>query len=335
MKAIRLEEVGGPEKVAYEEVEIPSPKAHEVLVRLKYAALNRRDLFITYGMYPGMNLPATLGADGAGEVVSIGEEVTSISEGSAVVIHPALDWGEKRAFHSSNHRVLGMPEDGTFAEYVVVPAENVYPKPEYLSWEEAAALPLAGVTAYRALMYRGDLRPGETVLIPGIGSGVALFALQIAVAHRANVYVTSSSDEKLAKAKELGAKGGINYRKENWAIELKQEMGGADLSIDGVGGDNFNNLIYLLKPGGRIVNFGSTTGPIKELVLPRVFFKQLDIKGTTMGSSQDFQEMLDFFEKHQISPHIYKSFSLEETKEALTYMEEGNNFGKITLRIQD
>ncbi|MFS0574994.1 zinc-binding dehydrogenase [Sporosarcina sp. 179-K 3D1 HS] len=334
MKAILLRELGGPNQVSYEEVEIPTPKSNEVVVRVKYAALNRRDLWITYGMYPGMELPSILGADGAGEVVTVGDQVTEIKVGSTVVINPSLNWGDSRVHYNPDHRILGMPSDGTFAEYVAVPAENVYAKPDYLTWEEAAALPLAGLTAYRALMYRGNLQEGETVLIPGIGGGVALVALQIAVAHGANVFVTSSSDEKLEKAKQLGAAGGVNYRSDNWVKDMKKLMGGADVIIDGVGGENFNHMITLANPAGRIVNFGATSGPIKELVLPRIFFKHLDIRGTTMGSPEDFREMLQFFEEHRISPYTDKSFPLEAASEALVYMEKGENFGKITLEIE-
>lgn len=334
MKAIVLREIGGPNQLKYEEVEVPALQSNEVLIRMKYAALNRRDLWITYGMYPGMDLPSILGADGAGEVVAVGDQVTDIKIGSAVVINPSLNWGNSRIHYNPDHRILGMPSDGTFAEYVSVPAENVYAKPDYLSWEETAALPLAGLTAYRALMYRGNVQKGETVLIPGIGGGVALVALQIAVAHGANVFVTSSSDEKLEKAKQLGAKGGVNYRSDQWVKEMKKLMGGADLVIDGVGGENFNHMVTLANPAGRIVNFGATSGPIKELVLPRIFFKHLDIKGTTMGSPEDFKEMLHFFEEHQISPYIDKSFSLDAASEAMTYMEKGENFGKITLKIE-
>lgn len=334
MKAIVLRELGGPKQLQYEDVEVPKPKSNEVLVRLKYAALNRRDLWITYGMYPGMRLPSILGADGAGEVVAVGGQVSNFTVGDVVVMNPALNWGENRAAHGPDHRILGMPSDGTFAEYVVVPEENVYFKPEYLSWEAAAALPLAGVTAFRSLMYRGNLKPGENVLIPGIGSGVALLSLQIAVAHGANVYVTSSSDEKLEKAKQLGAKGGVNYRNDNWVKEMKQLMDGADLIIDGVGGESFNHMLNLAKPAGRIVNFGATSGPIKELLLPRIFFKHLDIKGSTMGSPEDFKEMLQFFEEHKISPYVDKCYPLNEATEAHIYMESGNNFGKITLEIE-
>ncbi|MEK3934485.1 zinc-binding dehydrogenase [Sporosarcina sp. FSL W7-1349] len=333
MKAIVLRETGGPNQVRYEEVEVPTPKSDEVVIRLKYAALNRRDLWITYGMYPGMQLPSILGSDGAGEVVAVGDQVTNIQTGSAVVINPSLNWGESRVHYSPEHRTLGMPSDGTFAEYVTVAAENVYAKPDHLSWEEAAAVPLAGLTAYRALMYRGSLQEGENVLIPGIGGGVALTALQIAVAHGANVYVTSSSDAKLEKAKQLGAAGGVNYRSDNWVKEMKKLMGGADLVIDGIGGENFNHMVALANPAGRIVNYGATMGPIKELVLPRIFFKHLDIRGTTMGSPEDFKEMLQFFEEHRVSPYIEQSFPLEAAADALVYMEKGENFGKITLEI--
>jgi len=335
MKAIVLRELGGPNQVQYEEVETPVPQSNEVLVRLKYASLNRRDAWITHGLYPGMKLPSILGADGAGEVVATGDQVEGINAGDQVIINPALHWGENPDFNGPDFSILGMPTDGTYAQYVKVPRENIYTKPEYLSWEEAAALPLAGLTAYRALLTRGQLQKGETVFIPGIGSGVALFALQMAVAKGANVFVSSSSEEKLEKAKELGATGGVNYRSETWVKDLKKMMGGADLIIDGVGGETFIQLINLARPAGRIVNFGATSGPIPELLLPRIFFKHLDIKGTTMGSPQDFAQMLQLMEEHQIHPVVDQSYPLEEAKEALLSMEKGQNFGKITLKIPE
>lgn len=335
MKAVVLRELGGPNKLQIEDVNVPKPKENEVLIRVKYAALNRRDVFITYGLYPGMTLPVILGSDGAGVVEEIGENVTNVKVGDEVLINPSLYWGNHRAYHSPEHRILGMPSDGTFAEFVVVPEENVHKKPKHLSFEEAAALPLAGVTAFRAVMYRGNLQKGETVLIPGIGSGVALLALQIAVKHGADVIVTSSSDEKLAKAIQLGAKGGVNYKSSDWVKQLKSMMGGADLIIDGVGGENFVHMIQLAKPGGRIVNFGATSGPVKELVLPRIFFKHLDIRGTTMGSPEDFIDMLEFFTKHKIVPYIDRCYPLEEIAIAQQYMEKGENFGKITIRIEE
>lgn len=335
MKGIVLSELGGPHRLQYQDIDIPVPKSGEVLVRLKYAALNRRDVWITRGLYPGMKLPSILGADGAGKVVAIGDLVEGIKVGSSVVINPGLNWGENPEFNGPDFSILGMPTNGTYAQYVKVPYQNVYVKPEYLSWEEAAALPLAGLTAYRALITRGKLQKGETVLIPGIGSGVALFTLQMAVAKGANVFVTSSSEEKIEKAKKLGALGGVNYRLEHWVKELKKMMGSVDLIIDGVGGENFNQLLNLAKPAGRIVNFGATSGPIPELALPRIFFKHLDIKGTTMGSPQDFEQMLQFFTENRIHPVLDRSYSLEEAMNAQLYMEKGHNFGKITLEIPD
>jgi zinc-binding alcohol dehydrogenase/oxidoreductase len=335
LKAVLLRELGGPDKLKLEEIDIPKPRGKEVLIKLKYAALNRRDVFITYGLYPGMKLPTILGSDGSGEVVEIGDEVTSVSINDEVVINPGLNWGDNDRFSNPEFQILGMPVNGTYAQYVVVPEENVYPKPNHLNWEEAAALPLAGVTAYRALFTRGEVQKGEKVLIPGIGSGVALFALQMANAVGADVYVTSSSDEKIEQAIQLGAKGGVNYKKEKWAKELKNIMGFADLVIDGVGGPSFNDFIYLTAPGGRIVSFGATSGPIPEFVMPRVFFKNMDIRGTTMGSPRDFMNMLSLYEKHSLHPVIDRTYSLEEVKQAQVYMEEGKNFGKITLKIKD
>ena len=333
MKAILLKETGGPDAAAYTEVEKPSPGSWEVVVKLKNASLNRRDVFVTYGMYPGMKLPSILGADGAGIVESVGDGVESLRAGDEVVINPGLRWGDDIRFNSPEFHILGMPTDGTYAEYVKISCENVYKKPAYLTWPEAAAIPLSALTAYRALMTRGEWKKGDTVFIPGIGSGVALFALQIAIAQGARVYVSSSSDEKIERAKKMGAAGGINYRTEGWVKELKSEMGGADVIIDGVGGKTFNDLIQLANPGGRIVNFGATTGPVPELVLPRVFFKHLDIRGTTMGSPQEFADMLMLFEQHEIRPVIDKQFPLEDAVSALKYMEDGDSFGKIVLDI--
>jgi NADPH:quinone reductase-like Zn-dependent oxidoreductase len=333
VKAVFLREIGGPQKLSYEEIDKPVPQSDEVLVRMKYAALNRRDLWITYGLYPGMTLPTILGSDGAGEVIDIGKEVTNVNIGDLVIINPALHWGANPHYYSSNFSILGMPKAGTFADYTLVPSEQIFLKPEHLSLETAAAMPLGGVTAYRALFTRGHLQPSDTVFIPGIGSGVALFALQMALAHGAKVFVSSSNDQKLALAKKLGASGGVNYRSEDWVKQLKQLMGGADLIIDCVGGSQFNHLLHIAKPGGRIVNFGTTGGPVPELQLPKLFFKHIDIRGTTMGSPQDFQNMLQFISQHQIHPVIDRSYPITEIKEALTYMEKGGNFGKITIKI--
>ncbi|MCL8206922.1 MAG: zinc-binding dehydrogenase [Actinomycetia bacterium] len=336
MLAIMLRELGGPEQLRLETVPDPVPGPGEVLVRLKAAALNRRDAWARVGQYPGIKLPAIPGSDGAGEVAALGAGVEGLAVGQAVVINPALKWGDNPRFYGPDYSILGIPTNGTFAQFVVVPAENVLPKPAYLSWEEAAALPLAGLTAYRALFTRGRLAAGETVFIPGVGGGVATVALQMAVAAGARVYVSSSSDAKLERARALGAAGGVNYRTDTqWARTLRNETGGVDLSVDSVGGSTFNDLIYLAKPGSRIVTFGATAGPVRELVMPRLFFKQLDVLGSTMGSPDDFRNMLAFCEAHRLRPVVDRVFPLAEAGPAEQYMEEGHQFGKIVLAIPE
>jgi zinc-binding alcohol dehydrogenase/oxidoreductase len=336
MKAIVLREFGGPEQLRYEVVPDPTPGRGEVVVRLKAAALNRRDYFITINQYPGIRLPAIPGSDGAGIVAAVGEGVDNVAVGSEVVINPTLNWGENPRVQGPDFQILGVPTDGTYAQLVKVPAENVYPKPEYLTWEEAAALPLAALTAYRALITRGRLQPGETVFIPGIGGGVATFLLQIAAAAGARVFVSSRSDEKIERALQLGATGGVNVNSEKWVKELQARMEGqADLCVDSVGGDTFSQLIRITKPGGRIVTFGATRGPVPNLVMPLIFLKQLDILGSTMGNAEEFEQMLSFFQKHEIRPVIDRLFPLEQASEAVKRMQAGDQFGKILLEIPE
>lgn len=334
MKAIVLSELGGPEKLQYTEVPIPDVKKGEVLIQLKNAALNRRDVWITYGKYPGMKLPSILGSDGAGIVSAVGDGETGVHEGDEVVINPSLNWGDNPNHFGINHNILGMPTDGTYAQYVVVPVENVFKKPATLSFSEAATIPLGGLTAYRALFTRGNVQKGENVFIPGIGGGVALIALQMAVAKGANVFVSSSDDEKLAKAKQLGAKGGVNYREDHWVKDIIQQMdGGAEVIIDSIGGPSFNDFIKIAKPNGRIVSFGATSGIVPELVMPRIFFKHLNIMGSTMGNPDEFAKMLSLVDENKIKPVIDQTFSLQHAVDAQKRMEKGEGFGKIVLDI--
>jgi NADPH:quinone reductase-like Zn-dependent oxidoreductase len=214
-----------------------------------------------------------------------------------------------------------------------VPAENVFPKPPHLSHEEAAAIPLGALTAYRALVTRGEVKEGETVVVPGIGSGVATFVVQMAAALGARVFVTSGSGEKIEKAKELGAEGGVNYNSEEWSRELKGMSGGVDLSVDLVGGEGFNALVSLAKPGGRIVAVGATAGPTPKTMTIRIALKHLDVLGTAMGTNEEFGAMLDLYAEHGLRPVIDEIFSLEETPAALKHMEEGKGIGKIVLGI--
>jgi zinc-binding alcohol dehydrogenase/oxidoreductase len=336
MKAVVLHEIDGPEKLSYEDAPDPDPGPGETVVRLHAAALNRRDVFVTRGQYPGAKpeaLPVILGSDGSGEVVARGDGPAGPDEGTEVVVNPALYWGDDPQKPGKNYRILGLPDDGTFAQLVKVPAENVLPKPSHLSHEEAAAIPLGALTAYRALVTRGGVQQGETVVVPGIGSGVATFVVQMAAALGARVFVTSGSDEKLEMAKQIGAEGGVNYNSEDWSKELKGMSGGADLSVDHVGGEGFDALVSLAKPGSRIVTFGATAGPKVTVVMPRIFLKHLTVLGTAMGTNEEFGAMLDLYAEHGLRPTINETFPLQETAAAMGHMEEGTGIGKIVLDI--
>ncbi|MBT32473.1 MAG: alcohol dehydrogenase [Thalassobius sp.] len=330
MKAIVLNEIHEP--IALKEVSIPEPSTGEVCIQLKASALNHRDVWVQKGLYPGMKLPCILGSDGVGTVVKMGDGIVEDLVGEEVIINPGMFWGENPDVASKDFVILGMPINGTFAEFVNVPFEYVHAKPEHLSIEQAAALPLAGVTAYRALFTKAGLLPEEKVFINGIGGGVALMALVFAVANDCEVYVSSSSDEKIEKAIALGAKGGINYKTEKWSKKLIKEAGYFDVIIDGAGGDNFASLVDIAAPGGRISIYGGTAGNISNVLPPKIFFKQLKIMGTTMGTQTDFDIMLHFVDKYEVEPVIDKIYPLSEAKEAFKRMEDGKQFGKIILK---
>ncbi|MER2996341.1 quinone oxidoreductase family protein [Pontibacter populi] len=331
MKAIYLEAINSPFVLIEKEKPVAGPG--EAIVKVKAAALNHRDVYIQYGRYFTKEYPTILGSDGAGIVTEVGEGVDTSWIGKEVIIDPSADWGDNPRAHGKNFKVLGMPEDGAFAEFVKVRAANLHEKPDHLSWEEAAALPLAGVTAYRAMFTKCNLKAGEKVLITGAGGGVALFAVQFAVAAGAEVWVTSGSDDKIEAAKKLGATGGINYKKENWGKELKTIVGGFDVSIDGAAGEGFVQLVKLAKPGGRIGMYGGTTGMIGQINPAEIFWKQLAIHGSTMGTSQDFAEMAAFVREKKVTPIVDSIFPLEKTEEAMRYMEAGKQFGKIVVSV--
>ncbi|STP29819.1 NAD(P)H quinone oxidoreductase [Enterococcus durans] len=335
MKAVVLDELGNLASLNYKEVGVPSPEEGEVVVKLRAAAVNRRELMIAKGQYQGARAPIILGSDGAGEVYSLGNLVKSFSVGDQVIINPGLNWGKDNNKKNVDFSILGMPQNGTYAEYVKVPVENIVEKPAHLSWEEAASLPLAGLTAYRALVTKGKIQKGEKVLIPGAGGGVATFLIQFAHVLGAEVYVTSSKEDKINKAMELGAVGGVNYTEENWVEQLLELTGGIDLSIDSVGGDSFKSLITLGKIGSRIVNFGSTRGPINNLFLPSLTLKEISIIGSTMGSMDDFSKMIKLVNEKEIHPGIDRVYSLREVNKALERIEKGQNFGKIVLTMDE
>ena len=332
MKALVLEAANAP--LQYKDVADPRPGPGEVVVRLAAAALNHRDNWIQKGQYAGLKFPVIPGSDGCGTVEAGGEGVAASWQGRAVIINPGLDWGNGTAAQAEKFCILGLPGDGTFAERVRVPASSLVDQPAHLDVQHAAALPLAGLTAYRALFKRANLQSGERVLISGVGGGVALFALQYAVAAGAHVFVTSGSDEKLQRARDLGASGGANYKAADFAAQLKQQAGGGfDVIVDSAGGEGFGKLIDLAAPGGRIVFFGATRGNPPGFDMRKVFWKQLSILGSTMGSPEDFAAMIRFVADEKITPVADLVFPLARGNDALQAMDSAEQFGKIVLTI--
>jgi zinc-binding alcohol dehydrogenase/oxidoreductase len=333
MQAIVLRKLGGPEQLALESVVDPAPGAGEAIVRLRAAALNHRDAWIRVGQYAGIKLPVIPGSDGAGTVTELGEGVDVSWLGREVVINPSLDWGTSPRVQGASFRILGLPDDGTYAECVKVPVTNLFAKPSALSWHEAAAIPLAGLTAWRALVTRARVLAGETVVITGIGGGVATLALALARHLGARVAVTSGHDAKIERARALGAMGGVNYKTADWGKTLLTLCGGApDVIIDSGGREAFPTLIDIIKPGGRLVTFGSTTGSAATIELRRIFWKQIDVLGTTMGRPDEFEAMLAAFGTG-VAPVVDRVFPLGEAAEAHRRMERADQFGKIVLDI--
>lgn len=320
MKALVFEAVHQP--LAFKKMVSPQATGKQVIVHLKAAALNHRDNWITKGMYPGLRSGVILGSDGAGVV-----------DGREVILNPSINWGNDQRFQAPDYHILGMPGNGTFAEQIAVKPSQIVDKPAHLSMEQAAALPLAGLTAYRALVSRCQVQAGERVLISGVGGGVALFACQFAIAAGAEVFVTSSSEQKIETAVSLGALGGANYRQDGWHKKLGKETGGFDVVIDSAGGDGFANLVKLCKPGGRIGIYGGGRGTINGLSPQIIFFKQISILGSTMGSDQEFADMVEFVSDHKIEPVVDSVFSLGEGNAAIARMDAGLQFGKIVLKI--
>ena len=313
-------------------VATPLPTGKQVLIRLHYAALNHRDIWIRTEQARHFPEGIILGSDGSGVIEAVGEEVDPEVEGQEVVINPSLKWGNNPVVQSDAFKILGFPDHGTFSEYIVISKDHVFEKPDHLSFAEAAALPLSGLTAYRALFTKARLRPGEKVLVTGIGGGSALWVMMFALAFKARVYITSGSESKLKKAMELGAEGGYNYKEPDWVEKAMKEAGGFDVIVDSAGGEQFSQLLNLALPGGRVVIFGRTAGAIPEIYPEILFRKQLSIFGTTMGSRDEFLSMLDFVHKHKLRPVIAETFPLEKAEEALRGLETDDRFGKIVLR---
>ena len=331
VRAAVLQGIGAP--ITIETRPNLTPGSGEAVVRIEAAALNRRDVWIRLGKYAGLKFPIVLGSDGVGKVEAVGSGGSEWI-GREVLIDAALFWGSSQKFQDPRtFQILGLPRDGTFAEQVVVPVENLYAKPAHLSAAEAAALPLAGLTAFRAVSSRAGLKAGEKVLVTGAGGGTATFAVLFAAALGADVYVTSGSQEKLAAAAAIGAKGGVSYREPDWDAQLKEMAGGFDVIVDSTMGEGLSKLIDVANPGARIVFFGATAGDPPELPARKVFWKQLSILGTTMGSPSDFAAMLSLVESKKLKPVIDKVFTLEDATAALDRMLRAEQFGKIVLQV--
>ncbi|MEO7176987.1 MAG: zinc-binding dehydrogenase [Saprospiraceae bacterium] len=321
MKALVLHELHAP--LRFESVPDPAQGDDIQIVKLQAASLNHRDLWITKGLYPGIILPTILGSCGCG---MIGDR--------QVVINPNIDWGDEPKVQSAAFHILGLKTKGTFAEQIAIPTDRIHDAPVHFSAEESATLPLSGLTAYRATMVKAKIEKTDKVLISGIGGGVALFAAQFALATGAEVWATSSSISKLVMATKLGIVGTANYKDADWSKGLAAKAGLFDVIIDSAAGDGFNDLVKLAAPAARIVIYGGGAGKINQLNPQAIFWKQLNIMGSTMGNDEEFSEMLSFVNQHKIKPVIDEVFPLKEGNAALQKMQEASQFGKIVLRIE-
>jgi len=342
MKAAVIHEHGDLDVLRVEDIEEPTPGAGEVVLKVLCAGLNHLDIWVRRGRSGGkLQKPYVLGSDVVGTVEQVGENVTSPKVGDQVVLNPGLSCGRcefcRRGEQSTcvSFGIMGLSRAGTFAERVAAPADNCYPRPDHMNDPQAGAFALVYVTAWRMLMTRAQLQPGETVLIHGIGGGAALASLQFAKLVGAEVFVTSSDDDKLSRAKELGADHTRNYHQDDIASWIKQETAGrgVDVAVDAVGAATWPLDFTCVRKGGRIVLCGVTTGANAESDLRALYWNQLTILGSTMGSTEDFRQMLRAMTVNRLVPVIDKVFPLAQVRDAMERLETGRQFGKIALRI--
>jgi zinc-binding alcohol dehydrogenase/oxidoreductase len=328
VRAVRIHEDGGPEVLELEEAPDPEPGPGEVLVRLRASALNHLDVWIRKGL-PSVPKPRILGADGAGVVEALGDGVSGLELGERVVLNPGIEVGGGRI------HVIGEHGDGTNAELIAVPAANVHPIPDGLSFEEAAAFPLVFETAYRMLVTRAGLREGEWVLAWGVGGGVSTAALAIAQALGAHVLVTSSSEVKLERARELGADATVNHATGDVkaAVQEATDGHGIDVVVESVGEATWATSLQVAAPGGRITVCGATSGPNPPAALHRIWWKQLSILGSTMGTGEDFAGAYELVASGRALPVVDSVLPLEEIRAAHERLEAGEQLGKIVLTI--
>ena len=337
MRAVRIHEDGGAEVLRYEEAPEPTPGPGEVVIALHAASLNHLDIWIRKGL-PSVPKPRITGADGAGIVAALGEgggaaggggDGATLAVGQRVVIDPSI------AVAGGAVRIPGESFDGTHAQLVAIPACNVHPLPDHVSFESAAAFPLVFVTAHRMLVTKARLQPGETCFIWGIGSGVSTAALAIARALGARTIVTSSIPEKLARARELGADGTIDHAREDVRARVRELTGseGCHVVVDHVGADTWKTTVEVAARGGRIVVCGATSGPNPPAALHRIWWKELSLHGSTMGAADDFSACLELVASGRALPVIDRCYPLAEIRAAHERLEAGAQLGKIVLAI--
>ncbi|MCF6352567.1 MAG: zinc-binding dehydrogenase [Cyclobacteriaceae bacterium] len=309
----------------------PTPKEGEALVKLLAASLNRRDQWIREGKYPSIMAGVTIGSDGMGEVVEVGGQIESPWIGKKVLINPNINWGDDNDTQQDDYQVLGLPTDGTLAEYIVVKLDRLVEKPTHLTDSEAAAIPLSALTAYRACFTKGGVQKGTRVLISGFGGGVAQMAALFSITVGADTYVTSSSKANIDLAKEKGAREGFDYTVKDWYKNVRKRHGGFDVIIDSAGGNQFDQLIKLLNPKGRLVFYGATNGLPATIDLYTMFWRQLSVVGTTMGSDKEFERMVEFVKSFHIIPMVGSVKPFSQVLDALDEMKRGGTMGKIVL----
>ena len=343
MKATIFRQHGAPEVLEYTDVPEPDVRANEVLVDVKACALNHLDIFVRHGL-PGIEipLPHILGCDVAGVVREVGELVTWVKPGDEVMVQPGVSCGHCEACLSGQdnlcreYDMIGYRRSGGYAELVAVPGVNVIPKPSELSWEAAAALPLVTVTAWHMLVTRANVQPGEDVLVHAAGSGVGSIAIQIAKLRGARVITTASSDEKLAKARELGADETINYTRDDWPKEVRRLTGrkGVDVVVEHTGAATWPGSIAALKNNGRLVTCGATSGFDARTDLRQVFFRHLTLLGSFMGSKGELLEAMKFVADGKIRAVVDRVLPLSEARQAHELIEDRAQFGKVVLQPQ-
>jgi len=330
MHALIIEKPG---EISIVEKDIPEISENQVLIKTKAVALNHRDQFIREGKYPAIRYGVTLGADACGEVIQIGNNANQNWLNKTVIINPNVNWGSDPKVQAHDYHILGTPTDGVFSEYIAIDAQKIIEKPTHLTLEQAAALPLAGMTAFRALFHHAKLEENEKILITGIGGGVAQFVFQFALAAKAEVYITSGASEKRNKCLEMGAKAAFNYKQEDWLKKAKSEAHGFDVVIDSAGGSALNNIIKLMNPAGRIVCYGATTGKVEELDLFRIFWNQITLQGSTMANDEEFKQMVEFVNTHKIRPIIDSVVKFDNIMNQFNRMRDGKQFGKLVAEF--